>query len=90
MKLPTSYAVKSVSDKQSQLDIDVNMKMSGIMWLMEPFMAGGVRKVFNAITAEIKKMIEGKSSTSPPAGSRVDGRVWIPGDEDVPRSRLDY
>ncbi|MSQ12768.1 MAG: hypothetical protein EXR47_01235 [Dehalococcoidia bacterium] len=58
VQLTASYAVKPLSAKQSQLDIEVTMKMGGVMRLMEPFMAGGVKKEFNAITAEIKRMIE--------------------------------
>ena len=58
VKLTTSYAVKPLSDKQSQLEVEVNMRMGGLLMLMEPFMKGGVSKEFNAITAQIKKMIE--------------------------------
>ena len=52
------YNVKPVGDKQSQLDIDINMKFGGIMGLFEPFMAGGIKKEFDHITSEIKRMVE--------------------------------
>jgi uncharacterized membrane protein len=54
-----SYNVKPVGATQSQLAIDVNMKFGGIMGLFEPLMAGGIKKEFNAITGEIKRMVEG-------------------------------
>ena len=57
-QVSTSYATRALNDKQTQLDIAFTMKMGGIMGLMEPFMSVGVRREFDAITGEIKRMLE--------------------------------
>lgn len=59
MQMTFTYNVKPVTEKQAELAIEVNMKFGGVMGLFEPFMAGGIRKEFNAITGEIKRMVEG-------------------------------
>lgn len=47
-----------VGEKQSRLDIDVNMQMGGLMRLMEFFIASGFKREFDEITGEIKRMVE--------------------------------
>lgn len=54
----TSYTLRALTPKQTQLDIEFSMKMGGFMGLMEPLMRGGVRREFTSITTEIKRMLE--------------------------------
>lgn len=57
-KITTNYTVKALGEKQASLDVAFTMKMGGIMGLFEPMMGGAVRKEFDAITGEIKRMLE--------------------------------
>ena len=53
-----SYAMTPVSDSQTQLDIEFNLKMGGLFGLIQPFMTGSLRKEVDRVSKSIKGMLE--------------------------------
>ncbi len=58
MPFTAVYAVRSLSEKESELEIEFKLKMRGLRRLMEPFMAGGIRREVAAVGSRIKSMLE--------------------------------
>lgn len=58
MPFTAVYSVRSLSEKESELKIEFKLKMRGLPRLMEPFMAGGIRREVAAVGSRIKSMLE--------------------------------
>ena len=58
-RFSASYAMTSVSDGQTRLDIEFALKMRGLFGLIQPFMAGIFRKEVERVGRSITEMVEG-------------------------------
>ena len=53
-----SYAMTPISDSQTQLDIEFTLEMRGLFGLIQPFMAGSLRREVDRVGRSIKGMLE--------------------------------
>ena len=53
-----SYAFKTINNKQTQLDVALNLRMGGVMRLFEPLMVGSFKKEADTTISTIKSMVE--------------------------------
>ena len=52
------YAVNAINDKESELEVQFKLKIGGLLRLIEPFMAGSIRKEVASVCSRIKVMLE--------------------------------